>query len=75
MIKYEEKYIIVFIDAELVSGSNEGTPPLFYCSPNSFLPWEAGRHEPKCLFPIITVDYSGGRKSDVSSCKRVSRAR
>ena len=68
MIKYEEKYIIVFINAELVSGSNESTPPLFYyCSPNSFLPWVAGRHEPKCLFPITVVDYSGVRKSDASS--------
>ena len=75
MIKYEEKYIIVFINAELVIGSNESTPPLFYCSPNCLLPWAAGKHEPKCLFPIIAVDYSGGRKSDTSSCKKVSRAR
>ena len=72
MIKYEEKYTIVFINAELVTGSNKSTPPLFYCSPHSFLPWADGRYEPKCPFPIITVDYSGDRKSDTSSCKRVS---
>ena len=75
MIKYEEKYIIVFINADLVSGRNESTPPLFYCSPNSFLPWVVGRDEPKCLCPLIAVDYSGGRKSDVSNCKKVSRDR
>ena len=37
------KYIIVFINADLVTGSDESTPPILYCSPNYYPPvgdWE-----------------------------------
>ena len=64
MIKYEKKYIMVFINADIFSGSNESVPPrYFYCSPNSFLLWVAGRLETKCLFPIIAVETTQGTES------------